>query len=1069
MAFVGRGRSAADAVALGGELTGTSGTVLDPAFSLRCRFTLAPRAQVEVSFITLAADSRDALMALVERFKHHDAISRSFEAAWTQAQLEFRYLGIKAPAAHRYQELLSPLIYPHAGMRPAADRLAANRLGQSGLWVHGVSGDLPILLVTVTDARGIGLVRDVLIAHAYWRMRGFSSDLIILDQEPYSYEQPLRSQIGRLLDAHRVHPGVQPGGVFLLDWHSLTEESRTLLLAAAHVVLAGGRGNLTQQLAAPADSAVQAPLLSADGTRPPMNTSTLPFLELPYFNGIGGFSQDGREYAIYLKSRDTTPLPWSNVIATPSFGTVVTESGLGFTWYGNSQANRLTPWQNDPVRDPQAEIVYIRDEESGAVWTPTALPIREDTAYRARHGQGYTFFEHNSHGIRQEMTVFVPLDDSGGDPVKIVHLRLHSEDSRVRTLTVTWYVEWVLGSTREENQRHVQTSFDVDSATLLAKNVWQPSFGTRMAFIAMSPLPQSWTGDRTAFLGRNGGHGAPDALKRVRLDARTGAGLDPAGAMQSRIRLQPGETVEVICLLGQGANVDEVRHLVSRYRNPGEVAAALSRTKGWWDHRLGALQVKLPVLSVQFLLNRWLPYQTLSCRFWARSAFYQSGGAYGFRDQLQDCMAFVYLAPEMARQHILTAAARQFPEGDVQHWWHPDTGAGPRTRCSDDMLWLPYVVAHYVRVTGDESILSERVPFIDGPELEPGQDEHLFVPGEDPTRGVSLFDHCTRAIERGHQLGTHGIPLFGNGDWNDGMNRVGHEGKGESVWMAWFLAAVLREFAPLVTRPEEYRQRADALVKNIEAHCWDGAWYVRGFFDDGSPLGSRLNEEARIDSLPQSWAVIAGGGDPLRARAGIVSAMEHLVKKDPRQVLLFTPGFDHSTPHPGYIMGYPPGIRENGGQYTHGSLWLPLALTRLGLNVEAAGLMQLMNPVEATRDLAGVMRYGGEPYVVPADVYSSPQHPGRCGWTWYTGAAAWMYRVWIESILGFRVQGDRVRIEPVLPSAWEDVELTYRRGKKVYRIQIKDKEIRVNGELLEGKGSVALAPSPSNDEITVHG
>ena len=1050
MAFLGRGRSVKDPAALHGELSCSTGTVLDPVFSLRCRFALPPRGQAELCFVTLAAESREALLALVDRFRHHDAIPRSFEAAWTQAQLEFRYLGIKASTAHRYQELLSPMIYPYAGMRPAAPRLLANKLGQSGLWVHSLSGDLPILLVTLSDSRGVGLVRDVLLAHAYWRMRGFSADVVIVDQEPYSYEQPLRQEIVRIIDAHRSHPGTQPGGAFLLDWHLLTEDARALLLAAAHVVLAGGRGNLAQQLTATPDAPTPMPLLEADASRHDSGSSSLPFLELPYFNGYGGFTQDGREYAIYLKPHENTPLPWSNVIAGPEFGTVVTESGLGFTWFGNSQANRLTPWHNDPVRDPQSEIVYIRDEESGAVWTPTALPIREETAYRARHGQGYTVYEHNSHGIRQEMTVFVPLDEHA--PVKILLLRLQNEDSHQRTCSVTWYAEWVLGVTREENQRHVQTNFDVDSATLMARNVWQPSFGSRVAFQGMYPLPQSWTGDRSAFLGRNGRHSMPDALRRARLDSRTGAGLDPVGAMQSRVRLQPGETATVVCVIGQGASVEEARALATRYRDPQQAAAALERTKAWWDRRLDTLQVRLPVLSAQMLVNRWLPYQVLSCRFWARSAFYQSGGAFGFRDQLQDSMAFVYWAPELARQHILATAARQFPEGDVQHWWHPETGAGPRTRCSDDMLWLPYVVTHYVRVTGDESILRERVPFIDGPELEPGQDERLFVAAEDPTRGLPLIDHCLRAIERGHRLGEHGLPLFGNGDWNDGMNRVGHEGRGESVWVAWFLAAVMREFAPFTQNGSQLRSRADELVRNIEAHGWDGAWYLRGFFDDGTPLGSRDNEEARIDSLTQSWAVLAGGSDPLRARAAIVSAVEHLVRKDTRQVLLFTPGFDHSRPHPGYIMGYPPGIRENGGQYTHGSLWLPLALARMGLGVDAVSLMQLMNPVEASRDPDAVARYAGEPYVSPADVYASPRHAGRCGWTWYTGSAAWMYRVWLEGILGFRLTGDRLVLDPVLPAGWDDAEITYRHGEAVYRIRVAagpERMIRHNGRPVE--------------------
>ncbi len=1077
MAFLGRHRSTADPVALTGELTGSVGTVLDPVFSLRCRFALAPRGQVEISYLTLAAASREELLVLVERFRYPEAVTRAFETAWTQAQLEFRYLGIDSSAAHRFQELLSPLIYPQGGLRPAPARLVANRLGQSGLWAHGISGDLPILAVTVADVRGISLVRDLLVAHSYWRMRGFPVDLVVLDQEPHSYEQALREQIGKLVEAHMTQAATT-GGVFLLNWQTLTEESRTLMLEAGRAVLGSGRGNLTQQLAAPLDSAAMTPLMSEASARNPVSSSELPFLELPYFNGLGGFSKDGREYDTYLKARETTPLPWSNVIATPHFGTVVTESGLGYTWFGNSQSNRLTPWQNDPVCDPQAEVIYIRDQETGEVWTPTALPIREETAYRARHGQGYTVFEHNSHAIRQELTVFVPLDESGGEPLKIARLRLHNEDRRRRSLTVTWYVEWVLGVNREESQEHVQTSFDVDSSSLLARNVWQPSFAGRVAFIAMSPQPLSWTGDRTAFLGRNGQHRSPDAMKRIRLDLHTGAGLDPAGALQTRLFLEPGESVDVICLLGQGSDVAEVRSLVAKYRTSAEVDAALARTKAWWDERLSRLEVRVPVLSVGFLLNRWLPYQVLSCRFWARSAYYQSGGAYGFRDQLQDSMALVYWAPEMARQHLLTAASRQFTEGDVQHWWHVETGAGPRTRCSDDMLWLVYATAHYVRVTGDEGVLREAVSFLDGPQLEPGSGERLFTPNENISPAASLFEHCCRSIERASTFGPHGLPLFGGGDWNDGMNLVGAHGTGESVWLAWFLAAILKEFAPLAARfrgeelADTFRQRARALTTAVDAHGWDGAWYLRGFFDDGTPLGSAQNQEAQIDSLTQSWAVLAGGGDPDRARLAIDSAVKHLVRAETGQVLLFTPPFNRSTPNPGYIMGYPPGIRENGGQYTHGSLWLPMAFAQLGLGTEAAAQLQIMNPVEAARNPKSTARYGGEPFVAPADVYSNPQHDGRCGWTWYTGSAAWMYRAWIESILGFHLQGDYLSIEPALPAEWNEFELNYRHGQARYRIRarrdhaVRHRRIVVNGAALEGQ-RILLIRTPSEHEVVV--
>ncbi|MEO7649462.1 MAG: glycosyl transferase, partial [Bryobacteraceae bacterium] len=761
------------------------------------------------------------------------------------------------------------------------------------------------------------------------------------------YDQPLRNQLQSLIQAHSLHTGVdRPGGVFLRDWNLMSANEQTLLLAAAHARLSANRGALAQQLARFGEVTPLPPKLQTSGNIPEQPSSPLPFLELSYFNGIGGFSPDGAEYAIYLKPGDCTPAPWANVIANSRFGTVLTESGLGFSWSGNSQANRLTPWHNDTLTDPQSEIIYLRDDDSGAIWTPTALPIRENDAYRARHGQGYTVYEHNSHAIIQQLTVFVPVDDEGGMPVKIAWLHLKNESNRRRKLTVTYFAELVLGTSRADNQRHVRTSFDAASKAIFAVNPWRQTYSNKISFATMRPEPQSWSGDRALFLGRLGSYRNPGELGRTRLSGRVGAALDPAAVLQTSISLQPGEETDVVCLLGEEASAEAVRTLAARYSGIEQVHEALTATKQWWEKKLNAVQVRTPIESVNILMNRWLPYQTLSCRFWARSAMYQSGGAFGFRDQLQDSLAFLYAAPEITRRHLLESASRQFPEGDVQHWWHPDTGAGVRTRCSDDLLWLPFVAAQYVRVTGDKSVLSEIVPFVTGPELGPHEHERGFVPGVDGEG--TLLEHCLLAMHRSiTAVGTHGLPLIGNGDWNDGMNRIGIEGKGESVWLAWFLISVIDSFSSLLKDPPaEFQVARQALAAAVEASAWDGEWYARGFFDDGSPLGVRANSEAQIDSLPQSWAVISAASDPLRAAAAMESADKRLVRDAERLILLFTPPFDKSLPHPGYIMGYPPGVRENGGQYTHGAIWFAMAMSRLGNADRAAALLQLINPIE---------------------------------------------------------------------------------------------------------------------------
>jgi cyclic beta-1,2-glucan synthetase len=1032
--FLGRGNTVASPDLLRQDLTGSTGAVLDPIFSLRCSLELDARDRVEITYITLTAATRENLLALIEKYKRPESVTRALQMAWTRAQLEFRFLGIDPSAAHRFQELASNLIYPNARLRPPSDRLALNKLGQPALWGYGVSGDLPMLLVTIADARGLPLLRELLLAHNYWRLRGFPVDLIVMNQETASYELPLRTQLQRQIEAHA--PSVdKPGRVFLRDWNAIPEEHRNLFLATASVVLSGGRGSLKQQLSGASEPAPSAAFVRTGNVQEQVSRP-LPFLELPYFNGLGGFTPDGKEYATYLKPGSHTPSAWVNVMANPTFGAMVSESGLGCTWYGNSQANRLTPWHNDPVTDPQSEAIYIRDDETGAIWTPTPLPVRENDAYRTRHGQGYTTFEHNSHAIGQQLTVFVP----SGDPVKIYRLRLRNDGNHQKRLTITYFAEWVLGPNREDQQIHVQTSRDEASGALIATQSWNGSFVNQIAFAASSPKAGSYSTDRVQFLGRNGSISQPFALGRVRLDNRTGAGLDPAAALQLSVSIDPGQETEVTFMMGQVSSVDAMRGVIARYGSAAQVEQALSDTRRAWDDKLGTLRVRTPLLSVDFLLNRWLPYQTLSCRFWGRTALHQSSGAFGYRDQLQDCLAFLYFAPQLTRAHILTAAGRQFLEGDVQHWWHAETGLGVRTRCSDDMGWLPFVVAHYVEVTGDTAILDEQIPFLDAPPLKDGEMERMFVPYISPQTN-SLFEHCQRALAHMWKPGAHGLPLIGTGDWNDGMNHVGPEGRGESVWLGWFFCTTAALFARVTESrdakaAQALRDHAKELAATIDRTCWDGEWYLRAFFDDGTPVGSHKNAEAKIDSIAQSWAVLSGVADPAHALQAMESCEKLLVKEAERLVLLFTPAFDHSTPHPGYIMGYPSGVRENGGQYTHGSLWLAAAWARLGNGDAAVRLLKLMNPIESSRTPETTDHFKGEPYVSPADVSFSPGREGRAGWTWYTGSAGWMYRIWIEEVLGFHLRGDTLTISPAIPDDWDGFDITYRYRSTVYEFSI---------------------------------
>ncbi|MBU1546831.1 MAG: glycosyl transferase [Proteobacteria bacterium] len=1041
--FIGRGRTLANPMGAVQALGNSQGFVLDPIFSLRRSVTLEPGQRVQLSLVLAAGKSREHVLLLMEKYTTPHAGERAVDFAWHSAQQQLQVLHIQPDEARRFQQLASHLLFPNPLLRAGGERLAENRKGQAGLWPYGISGDLPIALVTIGEARDISLVRQMLQAHTYWRMHGLSTDLVILNEEAGSYERPLQERLEQLIQVHALSAATDRAGtIFLKSAAQIPEEDLKLLKAAASVMLVAARGTLPQQLGVPEEVPEGfAALARKPAVREP--SAPLPFMELHYFNSLGGFTPDGREYAIYLGPGTNTPAPWVNVIANPTFGAMVSETGAGFTWYGNSQRNRLTGWSNDPVLDPASEVLYIRDEESGVYWSPTAAPIREKSAYRTRHGAGYTVFEHNSNGIEQELTVFVPVDALGGAPVKLQRLRLTNGSARKRKLSLTYYVELTLGENRETSQMHVMTNWDDEVRGMLAYNRFHPEYPERVAFVTMTPQADSYGGDRTAFIGRNRSLANPAAMELIHLSQRTGAGLDPCAVLRVTLELSPGEQRDLTCMLGQADSAAQARQLALRFQEDLALEEALAQTKDWWDTLLGAIEVHTPELAADLLINRWLQYQSLGCRLWARSAFYQSGGAFGFRDQLQDVMAFLYARPEIARNQILLAASRQFKEGDVQHWWHEPAGAGIRSRISDDLLWLPYVVAQYVRTTGEVDLLKEEVTFLNGPILADDQYEVFSTP-EVTFERATIFEHCRRAVSHGLTIGPHGLPLMGTGDWNDGMNQVGAGGKGESVWLAWFLCDLLQgmaEMSDLLQQPElsqSYQEERHALIQRVEQAGWDGEWYLRGTFDDGSPLGSAKNTEARIDSLPQSWAWLSGAADPVRADQGLESAWQHLVRQDEGLVLLFTPPFDTSEPSPGYIKGYPPGVRENGGQYTHAALWLAMAMARKGDGERAVQLLRMLNPIEHARDAESVWHYGVEPYVVAADVYRLPGRIGQGGWSWYTGAASWMYRAWVEEVLGLRIRGVQMQVNPVIPATWEGFSLSYRHGETLYSIEVEN-------------------------------
>jgi cyclic beta-1,2-glucan synthetase len=1061
--FLGRARTVANPAALepGSILSGTVGPVLDPVLSLRRRFSIEPGGSAVLAFTTAFAESRAEALALADQFREAGAASRAFELAWAHSQVEHRHHDRTGEDARLFQRLASYVLFAGGTLRAEPTVLARNRLGQTDLWRFGISGDRPIVLARIAAADEIPLARQLLAAHEYLRLRGLEFDLVLLAEEPASYQDELNRQ---LLEQARTAGSLeridQPGGVFVRNASQMTEDEKCLLEAAARVVLVGERGSLASQLDRTERYAPMPGRMTAshelgawvdEPVRLPPN--------LLFFNGTGGFAPDGREYCALVggpappeisrngpladiqavRHPQFPPAPWANVVANPDFGFLVSEAGSGFTWAGNSQSSRLTPWSNDPVSDPPGEAVFLRDEETGEIWSPTPLPVFSLQPTLVRHGQGYSVFERNAYGLSHELTLLVPIND----PIKLIRLRVRSRSNRLRHLSATYYAEWVLGQCRDVAAMHVVTEVDPETGALLARNSFRMDFASRVAFADVDRRPRTLTADRVAFLGRHGSIAAPAGLSRRELPHRVGPALDPCAALQVVFDLQPDATIEIVFLLGEAADVDSARRLVRRYREPGQASRVLQDVRSHWDDLLGAVQVRTPDPALDLLANRWLLYQVLGCRLWARSGFYQSGGAYGFRDQLQDVMALVHAQPAATRAHLLRAAGRQFLEGDVQHWWHPPTGRGIRTRIADDPLWLPYVTSCYIAATGDTSVLDEPIPYLQAPLLRPDQEDDYGLPAV-AAEGGSLYDHCLRAFEHVSRVGVHGLPLMQTGDWNDGMNRVGNQGKGESVWLAWFEIACINSFTELVDRRGDanhsaaLRQRADALRSAVEAHGWDANWYRRAFFDDGSPLGSAKNAACRIDSIAQSWAVLSGAADRVRARQAMEAVNEHLVNREGQIIALFTPPFDDGPLDPGYIKGYLPGIRENGGQYTHAAIWIVQAFAALQQRRRAFDLLEILNPVRHAQDAKGVERYKVEPYVVAGDVYSRPPHVGRGGWTWYTGSASWFYRTIIEVILGLQRRGDRLIVDPRIPPEWPGSEIVYRFQSSTYQITVQN-------------------------------
>lgn len=1021
------------------------GLVTEPIIALKRSVKVKPKEEVEIDFLISVGEEKEKVIKQIEKYQKVENVQKAFDLSKARVEAQSRYLRMKGKEIEIYQKMISYIIFDNSVKSILMEKAKKEEYNQRQLWKYGISGDEPIVLVKVKNVNETYIVKEVLKAYEFFRTQGIETELVILDEEKHSYENYAREEIeNAILNHHMGYLKNQRNGIFTLSKGEMEKKDISLLEFISKIIIDSDKGGLANNIKELEEEFIEKekkigeePNLQVLVEEPNDDIDILQDKEeLKYFNEYGGFTADGKEYWIKGKKENRLPTVWTHIMANEKFGTIVTENMGGYSWYKNSRLNRVTSWENNPGLDIPSEVIYIKDKENQKAWSLGLNPMPDNRNYNVIYGFGYCKYLHKSDGIEQELQIFVPKEDS----LKVNILRLKNTTPNRKKLKLYYYIKPVIGEDEIKTNSFINLQYDKNNNIICAKNLYKEETGNFECYVSCSEKIQSYTGNKNFFLGK-GGLSNPQGLKKVTLNNENSLGKNTCIVYEIEIELESFSQKEIAFTLGAEEKTIDCKNMAYKYQKIQNCNQELEKVKNFWKTLLGKLQVYTPIESLNIMLNGWTVYQTIESRLLGRSGYYQSGGAYGFRDQLQDTLGLKYINPEFLKHQILKHARHQFVEGDVEHWWHEETGRGIRTRFSDDLLWLVFLTLEYIACTGDKSILEIEIPYLQGELLKEGQDEKYDKYQESPYQ-ETLYEHCKKAIEKSLNFGENGLPKIGSGDWNDGFSTVGNKGKGESVWLGFFLYGILEKFIPICKQKgeEELAQKYETIKNNLKrtlnTNGWDGRWYKRAFMDDGNILGSMGNDECRIDSIAQSWSIISNAGDNDKKYISMESLENHLVDRENGIIKLLDPPFSKGKIEPGYIKAYLPGVRENGGQYTHAAIWVIIAEAILGFGDKALEFYRMINPIEHSRTKDASNKYKVEPYVIPADIYGAGNLAGRGGWTWYTGSSSWFYKAGIEYILGLKVKEGNLSIEPCIPSDWKEYTIQYKWENSIYTIKV---------------------------------